>query len=843
MNAPAPVALAGQPNCGKSTIFNMLTGARQHVANYPGVTVEKKTGRLNLTPEKHLELVDLPGTYSLTSYSLEERVARDFLLRSHPSAVINVVDAANLKRNLYLTLQLLEMELPLVIALNMMDVAERRSITIDYAGLAAHLQTPVIPTTGRAAKGADGLKNALLEMAAPGQGEKKQRFRLDYGPLESFLEELEGGLAGSGSLPAICAPRWLAVKLLEGDAEASALLREYAENSGPLQERAEALREEFRQKTGLAPERHIAFTRHRVAASIFQRFADKPENQGTLSDKADRVICHRIFGPLILLGVLFIVYQVSIVFGGYLAARIWPFWADLQSFFAGYLPAPGFARDPAMRSLGLWVMKSMTAILNYLPIFFLLFSLITILEDSGYMPRMAFILDRLFRRFGLHGQSTLPLILGGVYVGGCAIPAVMATRAIPDEKARLATILIAPMMNCLAKVPLYLILIGAYFAENSGLAMFFIATVTLFMALPVAKIISITILRGKQRAPFIMEMPPYHLPTARMVLSRSFERIWIFLKKIVTMVLGVSIVVFALISFPDLDAGRLSHYEAQAEKAGLAFAAAASETRYAEAVSAADLHPLLLFEQAMKEAKRGVTDQDEATAIEQRFALGNPLYYEIVRGEKGEDANKLRRALKNASSLSKRLRREMREETFSGSALGRCGKALEPVTKYAGFTWKINTALLSALAAKENSAATLGAIYGLDQDEGSVQENMKNAETGFGPLHALALMIFMALYPPCVPAAIMVRLQAGASRWMLFSIAYQTCLGLLAAIAIFSGGSALGLSGWQAMWLFYGLCIALTVATGLLPEPKLSSGTRADAAKSPAPAESNRLTA
>ncbi|MEG6591994.1 ferrous iron transport protein B [Desulfovibrio sp. 1188_IL3213] len=814
MSSPLLAALAGQPNCGKSTLFNMLTGARQHVANYPGVTVEKKTGYFNLSGRK-VELVDLPGTYSLTSYSLEEKVARDFILEASPQVTINVADAANLKRHIYLTLQLLEMETPLVLALNMMDVAERRSIKIDVDGLARELGIAVVPTVGKKSSGVQALRAALTAAA---EGGPRSAFVVDYGPMEPYLAELAGLIAHEKALAGLPV-RWLAVKLLENDEAAVALVQKRCGEAADIPARVAAMREGFAAAQGVNAERHVAFARHRTAAALASRHVSLPA-QGTtsLSDKTDRFVCHRFFGPLILLTILLVLYQISIVFGGDVAAMIWPLWDNAQNALAGFLPASGFLEDPLLRSLGVWVMRSVTAILNYLPIFFLLFALIAILEDSGYMPRMAFILDRAFRRFGLHGQSTLPLILGGVYVGGCAIPAVMATRAIPDEKARLATILIAPMMNCLAKVPLYLILISAYFAANSGMAMFFIATITLFMALPVSKALSLTLLRGKPSAPFIMEMPPYHLPTIRGVLSRAIERVWIFVRKIFTVVLAVAVVIFALINFPGLGEERMAVYEKKSAKAMSDFVKAVDKTGLAGQFTLDDVTPLLLFEEALKDAKRSVTDQDASDKIDAAFQEKSPLYFTIVRAV-GEDGKALRPALRKLMGARKQLRRELREETFEHSALGMAGKALEPVTRHAGFNWKINIALLSAFAAKENSAATLGAIYGLDGDA-PVQDSMREDATGFTPLHALALMLFMALYPPCVPTSVMVRLQSNSTGWMLFSIFYQTCLGLAVATLVFTGGTLLGLSGWQAMWIFYGLCVALTIVMGMIPEPE-----------------------
>ena len=808
------VALAGQPNCGKSTVFNMLTGARQHVANYPGVTVEKKTGFFKQESGR-AELVDLPGTYSLTSYSLEERVARDFLLGERPDVVIDVVDASNLRRHLYLTLQLLEMAVPFVACLNMMDVARRRGHCINIEKLEALLGVPVIPTTAKSAKGRDALKAAVGSLP-----EKRgaQNFEIDYGALEPHIANLAQALTAKTTLSDSYPLRWLAIKLLENDDETVALLqREVAQSAQALLNQASNCREQFKEANGNPIERHIAFTRHRECARIASQAVELPEvRRRSLSDRADKYVCNRYIGPLILIAILYVLYQVSIVFGGWLAAKVWPVWGTLEVMAANVLPDAGFLNDPLLRGLGVWVVKSTTAILNYLPIFFLLFALITILEDSGYMPRMAFILDRLFRRFGLHGQSTLPLILGGVYVGGCAIPGVMATKAIPDERARLTTIMIVPMMNCLAKVPLYLILIGAYFGESAGTSMFFIATVTLFMALPVAKLLSMTVLRKFESAPFIMEMPPYHMPAAMGVLRRAFERIWLFLKKIVTVVAAIAVVVFVLINYPGLSDARMAYYEDARDKSVASFVKQVNKTSFKGQITSDNVIDIILFNESLKQAKQGVKDKQRAAEINAQFKKNNPSYYAIVK-RVGKDGRKLNKGLRKVIKVRKRLRREMRTERFENSALGHIGRWLEPVTQFAGFNWRINVALLSAFAAKENSAATLGAIYGIDDSDQSVQDNMKAGEAGFTPLHALALMLFMALYPPCVPAAIMVRHQAGSTGWMLFSIGYQMSLGFFVATLVFTGGTLLGLSGTQAMWSFYGLCVIATAGMALIP--------------------------
>lgn len=311
------VALAGQPNSGKSTLFNLLTGARQHVANYPGVTVEKKTGYFSDGNRKH-ELVDLPGTYSLTSYSLEERVARDFILRSSPDAVLNIVDASNIKRSLYLTLQLLEMEAPLVVVLNMMDVAERRLMSIDVAGLGKHLGVPVLSTVCKKGEGPESIKSALRELD---EQKAQTKFRMDYGTLEPFIKRLSDALAGVGDLAKRYPLRWLAAKLLENDSAAIELVREQNVSTLAVLQEACSLREEFEKQEGQSADRHMAFSRHRACAAIARNFISLPgTRKATLSDRADRLICHRVLGPVILLAILFALYQIAIVWGNDLAA-------------------------------------------------------------------------------------------------------------------------------------------------------------------------------------------------------------------------------------------------------------------------------------------------------------------------------------------------------------------------------------------------------------------------------------------------------------------------------------------------------------------------------------------
>ena len=815
----ALIALAGQPNCGKSTVFNALTGASQHVANYPGVTVDKMTGVFKHNGSSY-EVVDLPGTYSLTSYSPEERVSRDFILHEGPSAVLNVMDASNLKRSLYLTFQLAEMETPLVLDLNMMDVAQNRDIRIDPKKLSERLGVPVVPTVIKGGKGKKELIQAIVSVA--GMDRKVKAAHIDYGDMEPFFREIETRLGSGADLTGIYPSRWLAIKLMEGDAGVEDLIRERHPDGEALLGFVASGREAFEEQFDTVAAMHIAHRRYHAADNVVKSCTKAKDNKDVpLSDKIDRFVCNRFFGPAFLVGVIWLLYYLSIVQGYNITNYTWPLLAKIRSLTEAVTPAPGFIEIPLLRSFALWFVDSINALLNYIPIFFILFGLIAILEDSGYMPRMAFIMDRLFSRFGLHGQSTLPMVLGGIYVGGCAVPGVMSCKGIPDERSRLATILIIPLLNCLAKVPLYVLMINIYFAGHKGLAMFFVSTVSLLLVLPIAKLLTLTVLKDKETAPFVMEMPPYHIPTIRGVLGRAVERVWLFIKKITTIVAAVAVVIFVLLQFPGLSEERKAHYEGEKEKAMSTFFRKIKSTPHADRLSEENIMPLVFYWDDYKDAKSSAKGEEALAALNARFEARNPLFFTVVQPGDDRAAKKVNRAFRGLSKTRKRLLREMRGERIDNSFLGKMGRSLEPFTQWAGFNWRVNVALLSAFAAKESSVATLGALYDQGDDGDTLETRMAEGEAGFTPLHALALILFMVLYPPCLATTMAVKLQSGSIKWMLFSMAYPMVLGLLVATLVFSGGQALGLTGLQAMFGFYGLALVLTVGVGFIKDRRL----------------------
>ena len=828
------VVLAGQPNSGKSTIFNILTGARQHVANYPGVTVEKKTGSFRLKDDR-VELIDLPGTHSLTSYTLEERIARDFLLNDKPAAVVDVLDASNLERNLYLTFQLAEMDIPLVINLNMIDVSEKRGIKINTQRLSEELGAPVVSTVGNKGKGKEQLKDEILSTSKKGQ---VVPFRINYGDaLESVLDFLEKHLSEEPEITSRYPVRWLAVKLMENDEEAQGLVRKYSQKSGIILKLAEEKREAFTMEHKKSPQKVIAITRHQEAQRIVEASVTRSkEITGTLTDRIDQVACNRYLGAVVLVATIYFIYELAIVQGYKITSYTWPALAWFRDLIGLLLPSEGFIFDPFFRSMPIWVVDGTIAVLNYVPIFLILFALIAILEDTGYMARMAFILDRIFRYFGLHGQSVLPLVIGGLYVGGCAIPGILACRGMKDEKARLATIMIVPLMNCLAKIPFYVLLIGMFFAAYKGIAMFFIATITIIIALSVAKILNLTVLRNKESAPFVMEMPPYHLPTVQGVLRRCLERTWLFVKKIITIVILVSVVVYVLISFPCISAEKKTHYISQSDQAQQTFfKKIGKDNPYAILMADDNLMEFTTYWRDYKKAKMGAKNKKAKQAIDQKFREKNFEFFKIVKrgkyevqGEiiKDKYAGKVYNVYKKLSKTTNKLRREIKEETIMTSYMGRAGRFIEPLTKWAGFNWRVNIALMSAFAAKESSVATLGGIYQSPpgEKEDTLEERIKEKEKGWTSLHVLAIMLFMAMYPPCIPALLMVRLETGSTKWMLFATFYPIVLGTVIAVLIFTGGNLLGLSGMQAMIGFYILALIFLVLIGLIKrEPEFAT--------------------
>lgn len=802
-NMPAPmihVAFAGQPNCGKSTIFNMLCGMNQHVANYPGVTVDKYSTKLQHQGVCYT-LVDLPGTYSFSMFSLEERVAKEYLLDKEVDVIVNVVDASNLRRNLYLTFQLLELGKPMVLILNMMDVAQRRDLDIDIGELARILNVKVVPAVGTQQQGRGEILDAIAAAAAE---QIKTPFRVNYAEFEPYIEEIEQHVPEDEE-----ARRWLAIKALEGD-------ELVLERTGIPPEKIKDISDAIHVRFDLDVDQSFASIRYQNADVAYHRCVKQTKpKRATITDKLDRWVLNRWVSFPILAGVIYLIYQLAIVWGYKITDYTWPLLAWARRNIMGVMPSADFIAVPLVSEFALWMINSTMALLNYLPIFFILFALVAVLEDVGYMPRMAFILDRVFKRFGLHGQSTLPLVLGGAFVGGCAVPGVMATKGIADERARLATIMTVPYMNCLAKVPFYTLLLGAFFAASMSEMMFYISTVTLFIALIIARLLTATFLSQHETAPFIMELPPYHLPTFKGVMLRALQRVWLYVKKVVTIVMAVAVVLFVLLQYPGVPESRMQLIQAEADAALQTFDTQVMPTELYHLVDEpTEVFTLLNMYDAYRNRRMQTRSAEQLAALNAEFQTLNPEFFILIQGN-GDAARTINRALRKLERSGKHLRMQIKQEKVNASYLGMFGRALEPLTQFSGFDWRVNVAFLSSFAARESAVATLGSIY----EQGKVDERAEEsiaADGSYTPIHAVAMLIFMILSPPCIATMVVVKLQSNSYRWMLFATFFPITLGIITSSAFYTLAFTCGWSGIEMMRIFYVSVVVLTLLLALL---------------------------
>jgi ferrous iron transport protein B len=535
------VALAGNPNSGKTTVFNNMTGARQHVGNWPGVTVEKKEGSCKYQ-DAEMRVVDLPGTYSLTAYSLEEVIARDFVVEEKPDVVVDIVDASNLERNLYLATQFMELGANLVIALNMMDVAESRGMAIDTDTLSELLGVPVVPMIATKKKGTQELLEAVVKAAEIGSSEDGRR-QVNYGrEVEGELTKIEGVLEflKDDVLKEKYSPRWIALKLLEGDEKVTEEVSK-AENGNRIIDDAHKSAKHIEAIFGDDTESVIVDRRYGfisgAGAEVIHRTA---EERHTRSDRIDQVLTNRLLGIPIFLFLMWLTFQLTFKVGAYPMD-----WIDAA---VGWLSETLNARmaETWYRSLLVdGIIGGVGGVLIFLPNIFILFFVISILEDSGYMARAAFIMDRVMHKLGLHGKSFIPMLMGF----GCNVPAIMATRTLESRRDRILTILLNPLMSCSARLPVYTLLTAAFFSQRAGTVIFSLYILGIVLAVLMGKLFRKFLFPGPT-APFVMELPPYRTPTLKGTLIHMWERGSMFLRKAGTIILAGAIIVWSLGTFP-----------------------------------------------------------------------------------------------------------------------------------------------------------------------------------------------------------------------------------------------------------------------------------------------------
>lgn len=732
------IALAGNPNAGKTTLFNELTGAHQHVGNYPGVTVEKKMGHYRMGTTA-VDIVDLPGTYSLTAYSMEELVARNFLVNEKPAVVVDIVDAANLERNLYLAIQFMEMGVPVVIALNMMDVAHKRGIKIDTHKLEELLGVHVEPIVARRGHGVAELMETVFQVAE--QKQEPVNLKISYGEdMDRAISEMTAEIEATDFLVGRYQPKWIALKYLEGDPEILDLGQKHnPAMAQKLATKAERLGRHIQKTTGADPEAIVADQRYGFIKSILNQGVSTTQYDHQrlyMSDKIDLVLTNRLVGPLLMVAVIYGLYYFTFTYSKVPIGWLEGVFGVLGGLVDAYLP------DGLLKSMIIaGVIDGVGGVLGFVPLIMFMFFGIALLEDSGYLARVAYMLDRVFKLFGLHGSSVMPFIVSGGIAGGCAVPGVMATRTLKSPNERLATLLTVPFMNCGAKLPIFALLVAAFFADREAEVMFLLTAVSWLGALLVAKFLRMTAVKGES-TPFVMELPPYRLPTLKGILIHTWERTWQYIKKAGTVILGISILLWAMMTFPHMSEEKAAVFE--------------------------------------KERQAVLAAAPQAVAQEIESANG--------KAELSEAANTVQ------DTLNTIFGREA-EANLRYSIAGRIGTALEGFSRFAGFDWRTNIALVGGFAAKEVVVSTLGTAYSLGDVDPEKSQSLADrlvAAPGWRPLTALALIVFTIFYAPCFVAVICIGKEAGSWKWGIFSMVFNTALAFGLAVLVFQIGSLMG---------------------------------------------------
>ena len=785
-NGQIRIALAGNPNCGKTTMFNNITGAKQHVGNYPGVTVEKKEGHTNFDGQELL-FIDLPGTYSLTARSLDELVARNVIVNDNPDVIVNVLDASNLERNLYLAAQLLELEKPMVIALNMSDVAEEMGIKYDLKKMAEMTGATIVNTVGRTNIGTKELLEATVSVAA---SKKAPGVTINYGDLlEGKIAELVDLLKEAGTVTYPL--RWIAVKLLEKDADVIGKVMRF-DNTEAVIQKAEAIREEIKNQVDL----DVVFQeyRHRFAVEVYNTcLTQAPTQLETRSDRYDKILTHRILGLPIFMVVMWLLFNFVNTVGAIPQGWIEDGFTALQAWVVTVIPE---GQLQSLISDG--VIAGVGAVLSFVPLILLLFLGISFLEDTGYMARAAFVIDRVMRACGLHGKSFIPLLLGF----GCSVPSVMGARILDNYKDRMVTILITPFMSCSARLPVYTLFAAAFFPpEWAGTVVFGVYALGIVFGIVFAKIFRKYLFAGEAE-PFVMELPPYHLPTLKATLTHMFERGIMYLKKAGTFILAASILVWFITTYP-MDVEYSKDYDALHDQVAQTYEMKDAETLAHFGITTDDQKDAV--DKIVEDMKSTVQDataqaeaaQEAAPEIEVEDDSEAPELFNDIKDENKDLFPAAWAMYKNSANLdaeNDKLDKEQASEKLEQSYAASFGKAINPVLEPLGFDWKMGLSLVAGLAAKEVVISTLGTIYavGGDTDHPQALTDYLQNDPHFTPLIALTLMLFILIYPPCIAALAVIKRETGSWKWMLFMFFYENAFAWIACFIFYNIGRALG---------------------------------------------------
>lgn len=716
------VALVGNPNCGKTSLFNVASGSHEHVGNYSGVTVDAKEGRFEYKGYKFV-LVDLPGTYSLSAYSPEELYVRKNLIDNVPDVVINVVDASNIERNLYLTAQVIDMNLKVVMALNMYDELKDKGDELDIKQLGYLLGMPVCPTVSRDGTGIPELFDTVIKIYTQSDPKLARHIHINHGAeLEKSIDRIKLLLQKNQSLRDKYSTRYLAIKYLEDDKDIEKIIDALPNRDEIISAR---VIEEQRIIDLLHTNTESAIVDAKYAfiqgalAETYKPHQDATPRK-TITDKIDAVVTNKWMAFPIFIAVLYLIFQTTFAVGDYPMQWIDWFVGKFGDFVATFM-ADGWLKDLVVDG----IISGVGSVLVFLPNILILYFFISLMEDSGYMSRAAFIVDKLMHKIGLHGKSFIPMVMGF----GCNVPAIMATRAIESRKSRMITIAIIPFMSCAGRLPIFVLLAGAFFPHNAALVLLGIYLLGIVLAILSAIVLSKFV--KDDDLPFVMELPPYRIPTAKAIWRHTWEKGQQYLQKMATTILICSVIIWFLGYFPK----NKELMAAQEEYATLAQTPAERLSANADEV---DVNAAL------------ATKDQLATRIDSLYAYQQENSY-----------------------------------------IGQLGRMVSPALDPLGFNWKMDVGLLTGIAAKELVVSTLGVMYsegakvseGHDMSEDTqLQSALVNDVT---PAAALSFMVFILLYFPCVATFVAIKNETGKWRWAVACCAYTMAVAWIMSFIVY----------------------------------------------------------
>ncbi|MFZ4706544.1 MAG: ferrous iron transport protein B [Bacteroidales bacterium] len=727
------VALVGNPNSGKTTIFNHASGSQERVGNYSGVTIDAKEAHFRLD-DYLFNVTDLPGTYSITAYTPEELFVRGFIFDNYPDVVVNVIDASNLERNLYLTTQLIDMDIKVVVALNMYDELQKSGDTLDHQHLGQMLGTPFVPTVGSKGKGIPELLRKIIEVHEDRETTSRH-VHINYGlSIEKGIKAIQEKLRIEANLPLldVVSSRYLSIKLLEKDKVA---FNQISQCANSIEVRSVCARETQRIEAEGNDDCETLITDAKygyISGALAETMTPNEHIRRKKSEIIDIFITHKVWGIPIFIFLMWLTFYGTFKIGQYPMNWISLLVGWSSDYLQTYM-AEGMLKDLLIQG----IIAGVGGVLTFLPNIVLLYLFISLMEDTGYLARAVFIMDKAMHKIGLHGKSFIPLLMGF----GCNVPAILSTRIIESRRDRLITMLINPFMSCSARLPVYILFITAFFSSYQGTILFSMYAIGVLLAILSSLLFQKTLFKAAE-VPFVMELPPYRVPTARSVLKHMWYRAQQYLRKIAGIILIASIVIWALGYFPHTS----------------------------DKTAAIDAKIASLQSQAAKEVHITKNNRQLIQSLD------------ATNKQAIDDLYQQQHAIQQQNSY-----------------IGMIGSFIEPAMRPLGFDWKMSVALLSGVAAKEVVVGTLGVLYHADGkasgslisklQQQTISSGRQQGKKVFNPLVAFSFMLFILIYFPCIGVVAAIRKESGHTKWAVFVVVYTTGLAYLASLLVFQTGS------------------------------------------------------